>query len=224
MREFLKKTKAFFGSIAGQIVAFIALLCAFVLLSVLFLNVAIVQEMKDKVFSVEDVGTLSGDYDCILVLDCGVRTDGSPTPRLSDRLTAALSAYDAQASAVIFVTGDSEYEGYSETDTMKAVLLKNGVTEEKIVCDGYGLSTYESMWRAKNVYGYKRVLIVTQRYHLYRALYIAEKMGLEADGLDAALQGYSKQPIYSAREWLARVKDFYFTLVCPKAEYVEKWN
>ena len=106
---------------------------------------------------------------------------------------------------------------------MKAVLLQNGISEENIICDGYGLSTYESMWRIKNVYGYKKVLVVTQKYHLHRALYIAEKMGLEADGLDAALQGYSKQVIYSARECIARVKDFYFTLTLPNPEYTEKW-
>lgn len=225
MRAIFEKINTFFKSkVIKQILAFIAVLCALVLLSVLILNVAIIEKTQAKIYSIEDIELLHDTYDCILVLGAGVRADGSPTPMLNDRLITATQAYEGGKSTTVFVTGDSEYEGYSETDTMKRVLIENGVPDENIICDGYGLSTYESMWRAKNVYGYKRVLIVTQRYHLHRALYIAEKMGLDAEGLDAALQGYAKQPIYSTREFFARVKDFYFTLVYPKAEYAEKWN
>lgn len=224
MRAMLEKIKAFFkNGITKKTIAFLAILCALVVLSVLILNVAIVEKTKARVYSIEDIELLPDDYDCILVLGAGVRADGSPTPMLNDRLITATKAYEGGKSTTVFVTGDSEYEGYRETDTMKAVLVQNGVPDENIVCDGYGLSTYESMWRAKNVYGYKRVLVVTQVYHLHRALYIAEKMGLDADGLDASLQGYAKQPIYSAREWIARVKDFYYSMKMPYPKYTDRY-
>jgi vancomycin permeability regulator SanA len=99
-----------------------------------------------------------------------------------------------------------------------------GVAEESIICDGYGLSTYESIWRAKNVYGYKRILIISQKYHLYRAIYIAQELGLEAYGLDAALQGYAKQPIYNLREYLARIKDMIYAELCPTPQYTQRWE
>ena len=213
----LLKSKAFKRS-----ACFVLILFAFVSISLLTLNMGIIDKTKDNIYSVAELENTTEQYDCILVLGAGVRADGSPTPMLNDRLKTALSAYRAGASSVILVSGDSEQEDYRETDTMKRVLVESGVYEESIVCDEYGLSTYESIWRAKNVYGYKNILIVTQGYHLYRALYIAEKMGLDAEGLDAALQGYAKQPIYSAREAFARAKDFYYTLKIPMPKYTGK--
>ena len=211
------QSKAFKGS-----ACFVLILFAFVSISLLTLNMGIIDKTKDNIYSVAEIENRTEHYDCILVLGAGVRADGSPTPMLNDRLNAALSAYRAGASSVILVSGDSEKEDYRETDTMKRVLVESGVSEESIVCDEYGLSTYESIWRAKNVYGYKNILIVTQGYHLYRALFVSEKMGLCAKGVDAALQGYAKQPIYSAREIFARAKDFYYTLKMPKPKYTGK--
>ena len=225
MNAFFEKSKAFLKNNKTSIkrlFIFIGFVCVLVFLSICILNIAIVAKTDSQIYGVENIEDLSSEYDCILVLGAGVRADGSPTPMLADRLMTAVEAYKEGRSAVVFVSGDSEYEDYRETDTMKAVLVKNGVPEENIVCDGYGLSTYESMWRIKNVYGYEKILVVTQKYHLHRAIYIADKMGIEAQGLDAALQSYGKQVIYSAREYIARVKDFYFTLKMPYPKYTEK--
>lgn len=226
MNAFFEKTGAFLKNHTQHIkksLAFIGFVCALTVLSVCILNISIVAKTDSHIYDIENIESLSGEYDCILVLGAGVRADGSPTPMLDDRLMTAIEAYKEGKSAVLFVSGDSEYEDYRETDTMKTVLLENGVPEENIICDGYGLSTYESMWRIKNVYGYEKVLVVTQRYHLHRALYIADKMGVEADGLDASLRSYGKQIIYSLREYIARTKDFYFTLTLPSPKYTEKW-
>lgn len=226
MNAFFEKSKSFLKNNKTSIkrsLIFIGFVCALVFLSICILNIAIVAKTDSQIYGVENIEDLSGEYDCILVLGAGVRADGSPTPMLDDRLMTAIEAYKEGKSAVLFVSGDSEYEDYRETDTMKTVLLENGVPEENIICDGYGLSTYESMWRIKNVYGYEKVLVVTQRYHLHRALYIADKMGVEADGLDASLRSYGKQIIYSLREYIARTKDFYFTLTLPSPKYTEKW-
>ena len=224
MGAFLNTVASFFKNGAvRQTLLFIGIVCVLVILSLVILNMAIIARTEGRIFD-PDALPDGASYDCILILGAGVRADGSPTPMLNDRLLTGVKSYLSDCAPLVIVSGDSEKEGYSETDTMKRVLTENGVPGENIICDGYGLSTYDSIWRAKEVYSCKKILIITQKYHLHRALYIAEKMGLEADGCNASLQSYAKQPIYSTREFFARVKDFYFTLVCPKAEYVEKWN
>lgn len=202
----------------------IGYILALVSLFVFVVNINIVANTNDNIYSTDENIKLSSDFDCILILGAGVRGDGSPTPMLNDRLLTGYEAYDSKKSSVIFPSGDSEHEDYTETVTMKQVLLEMGVEEESIICDGYGLSTYESIWRAKNVYGYKRILIISQKYHLYRAIYIAQELGLEAYGLDAALQGYAKQPIYNLREYLARIKDMIYAELCPTPQYTQRWE
>ena len=107
---------------------------------------------------------------------------------------------------------------------MKKFLLDKEISEEDIICDGYGLSTYESIWRAKNVYGYNKILIVSQKYHLYRAIYIANELGMTAYGIDGALTTYGKQPLYNLREYLARLKDVFYTEMRHNPKYIEKWG
>jgi vancomycin permeability regulator SanA len=101
-------------------------------------------------------------------------------------------------------TGD-----YNEVGVMKALAVELGVPSEDVFLDHEGYSTYESLYRAKQVFGAKRILIITQEYHLYRALYIARELGLEAEGISADLRPYRKQASYDIREHLARFKDFF---------------
>lgn len=199
-------------------------LVALVFLFVLIVNINMVAMTKSNIYTLDEINQISNDYDCILILGCGITADGTPTPRLRDRVMAGLEAYNYGCSEIIFVTGDSKDSDYTETVTMKNTLIENAVNNENIICDGYGLSTYESIWRAKNVYGYNKILIVSQKYHLYRAIYIAEQLGLEAVGIDAALDTYSKQPYYSFREYLARVKDMIYSELQPLPKYTDKWE
>ena len=143
---------------------------------------------------------------------------------LYDRLCVGYKAFEEEKSNLILISGDSEYDHYTETVTMERVLKEMGIYDVQILSDGYGLSTYESLWRAKNVYGFDKVLIVTQKYHLHRAIYISEKLGIDAYGIDAALRGYGKQPIYSFREYFARIKDMIFSEIKPLPTYTEKWE
>ena len=103
---------------------------------------------------------------------------------------------------------------------MKQFAIDKGVPSEDVFMDHAGFSTYETMYRAKEVFAAKRVIIVTQKYHLYRAVYIAEQLGLEAYGVDSNLQSYIKQPYYNAREILARDKDFVKVIFKPKPTYL----
>ncbi len=146
--------------------------------------------------------------DYVIVLGCGVREDGSPSTMLTWRLDKGSNVTKSLNSVPLLLTGDNSGEEYNELAAMKSVSLLNGVEEEKIVIDDFGFSTYESMYNAKNVFGANRVIIITQKYHMYRALYIARSLGMEAYGVDAGLPFFPRQIIWSLREVLARNKDF----------------
>ena len=150
-------------------------------------------------------------YDVILILGCGVKKNGEPSDMLHDRLETGVALYHAGVAPKILLSGDNEHEDYNEIVAMKAHCLEAGVPEESILTDRYGLSTYDSMARAATVYAIKRAVIVTQTYHLYRALYIANKKGIDAVGVDADIRTYRMQGYRDLREVLARCKDFYTT-------------
>lgn len=218
-RAFTKNKKPIF-----KLLVFIGYVVALIFFFVFFVNINVVYNVENNIYSVDEIESLTSDYDCILILGAGVKSDGNPSPMLRDRLITGYEAYNHINSIPLFLTGDSEDSDYCETVTMKNVLLEKGVSEESIICDGYGLSTYESIWRAKNVYGYDKILIVSQEYHLYRAIYIANKMGLEADGLDASLTTYGKQPYYTFREYFARIKDVLYSELMPEPKYIARWE
>lgn len=162
------------------------------------------------IFSAEDT-----PYDCILVLGCRVYADGRMSPMLHDRMQVAVGLMKQGASDRLLVSGDHATDAYNEVAAMKSYAIEQGIPSSSIFEDHDGYSTYDSIARLKTVYGAKRVLIVTQRYHLYRAIYLAESMGMEAVGVSADLQSYAKQPIYDLREIFARCKDVYLSVRKP---------
>ena len=147
------------------------------------------------------------EYDCILVLGAGVRADGSPSDMLRDRVTVAVALYEA-TGAPLLMSGDHT-GSYNEVGVMKALAVEMGVPSEDVFLDHEGFSTYESLYRAKKVFGADKILIVTQEYHLHRALYIARELSMDAQGVSADLRPYIKQKQYSLREHLARFKDLF---------------
>ena len=165
----------------------------------------------------------SGEYDCAIILGAKVKNDGSPSDMLRDRLDTGISLYKSGIVKKLLLTGDSENpEEYDETAAMKSYAIAAGVPEADILTDGYGLSTYDSIWRARKLYGVKRAVIVTQKYHLHRALYIAEKLGYtEVCGVSADVRNYSGQIWRDLREVAARVKDFFFIRHEHIPEYTE---
>lgn len=227
MHNILDRAKAIFAIIKKPMLRsliFIGYVIALVFLFILILNLSMIAKTNDNIYTMDEMIKISEDFDCIIILGAGVRKDGSPTPMLSDRITVGYEAFIAGKSDIILVSGDSKNENYTETIVMEEVLTGYGVDDSSIINDGYGLSTYESIWRVRNVYECKKILIVSQGYHLYRAIYIAQKMGINAYGLDAALRPYYKQPWYSFREFLARFKDIIFTEMRPTPEYKVKWE
>ena len=173
----------------------------------------VVHSTKDAILTQED--TPPQDLDCILVLGCGIHPDGSPTPMLASRLARGAELYQAGWADKILLSGDNSGESYNELATMERVILELGVPQEALVMDHAGFSTYESIYRAKHEFGMQRVVIVTQEYHLYRALYLADALGLEAWGVAAAPRNDAGQIGRSLREILARDKDFFTAILQP---------
>lgn len=153
--------------------------------------------------------------DCILVLGAGVRDDGSPSHMLEDRLLTGIDLYENGITNTLLMSGDHGQKEYDEVNCMKNYAADKGIPAENIFMDHAGFSTYESLYRAKEVFGAEKIIIVTQKYHLYRALYVAEALGLDAVGVSADLRTYYGQSMRETRELAARVKDFGYTIFKP---------
>ena len=152
------------------------------------------------------------DADAIVVLGASVFADGTPSGILRDRLDDGIALYKEGVAPKLIMSGDNSTVSYNEVQVMKDYAISQGVPSYDIFCDHAGFSTYESMYRAKHVFGAERIVVATQTYHLYRALYAAQGLGLESLGVASDYHDYSKQLQYDLREIPARTKDFFKTL------------
>ena len=163
--------------------------------------------------------TSKDEIDCILVLGAGVR-DGKPTHMLEDRLLTAIELYNNKVASKIIMSGDHGREEYDEVNIMKKFAIEKGVPSNDIFMDHAGFSSYESIYRAKEIFEAKKIVIVTQKYHLYRSLYIANSLGIEAYGVSADLRKYIGQSYREVREIIARDKDFIKCIFKPQSKYL----
>ena len=159
----------------------------------------------DKLYNVNEI-------DCVVVLGAGLKSDGTPSHMLEDRIKVGVNVLNATGIKFILMSGDRSGEYYDEPAAMKKYAESLGVDPERILTDGKGYSTYESMSRVKDEYGFDRVVVITQKYHLHRALYISEFCGIDAVGISSDLRGYRGQTVREIREILARVKDFFLCI------------
>lgn len=181
------------------------------------LNLIVCLSAKTRMRSIKDSLNDKG-YDCIIVLGCGVWGD-TPSPLLSDRLDAAVRLYKAGVSQKLLMSGDHGRTDYDEVSVMRKYAMEKGVPSEDIFMDHAGFSTYETMYRAKHVFGVESAVVVTQKYHLYRALYEARAFDIEADGTIAEGHVYASQLLWDIRESFARVKDFFWCIIKPAPTY-----
>lgn len=179
-------------------------------------NLFMVQSYKENIKKDEALKQLQAD--CIIVLGAGVWENSVPTPILADRLDEGIRLYKAGIAPKILVSGDHGQNNYDEVNVMKAYLIKAGISEKDIFMDHAGFTTYDSMYRARDIFGVKRTIVVTQEYHIYRALYICDKLGLEALGSPAYPNIYPGAKYRTVREWLARDKAILYCLLKPKAK------
>lgn len=147
--------------------------------------------------------------DCIIVLGAGIEDECTPTPMLKDRLDTGIELYNQGAASKILLTGDNGQVGHNEIHVMLKYVKEAGVPSEDIFCDHAGFSTYDSMYRAIDIFQVKKAIVVTQKYHEYRAIYIAQKLGLEVLGVSSDQDSYIGQFARDIREVLARNKDFF---------------
>lgn len=205
MKRFFARHKAWgvIFKIASVLICIALLVC----LAAIIINAAMIDATDDYIL---DVSELEGTkVDCIVVLGAGLKADGTPSHMLEDRLLVGIEVMKITGAEVLLMSGDDSGEYYNEPRAMKKYAMEQGVPESAILLDGEGFSTYESITRLKDVYGYDNVIVITQEYHLYRALHIADRIDVEAVGVSADLRPYTMQIVREIREVLARVKDFF---------------
>lgn len=201
-------------------IAIIALTLAVVMVvSVFCVNAYVKGSTKDMIVTSEEASKLS-DVSCIVVLGCQVWDDGTPSAILNDRLSRAIELYKLGAAPKIIMSGDHGRIEYDEVNAMKQFAIDKGVPSEDIFMDHAGFSTYETMYRAKEIFDADKIIVVTQQYHLHRALYIADKLGMEAYGVSSDYATYSGQNMRDLREVLARNKDFYKVIFKPEPTFL----
>lgn len=181
-------------------------------------NAITIASTKDAIV---DVATAAAfDADAVVVLGASVFADGTPSSILQDRLDDGIALYFAGAAPKMIMSGDNGTASYNEVKAMKDYAISWGVPSADIFCDHAGFSTYESIYRAKNVFGAKRIVVATQTYHLYRALYAAGGLGLNAVGVASDYRNYEKQTQFDLREIPARTKDLFKTLIKTPSTFV----
>jgi SanA protein len=142
-----------------------------------------------------------------IVLGAFVKPDGQMSTMLRDRVHQAAALYRAGKVDSVLATGDHGQWTYDEPDTMRKALQADGVPARRIFTDHAGFNTYDSMVRARKVFRVRSAVVVTQGFHMPRALYLADEAGIHASGFTASLHGYGKQGILSdVREFASRVK------------------
>ncbi len=173
-------------------------------------SVAVSISPTHKTLTKKDIAALKkANPQCVMVLGAGIVDRETPTPMLKDRLDTAVMLYRAGAAKKVLLTGDNGTVTHNEIHVMLHYMLKKGIPSADIFCDHAGFSTYESMYRADSIFEVSRMVVVTQTYHMYRALYIARHLGLKAVGVGADQKKYSGQAGRELREVLARNKDFF---------------
>lgn len=202
-----------------MIVKIIIIIVVLLVILVFGINFYVKASTKKQIIDNESELSNLSDVDCILILGAGVRNN-APSPMLEDRLLKGIELYNKNISNKIIMSGDHGREEYDEVNIMKDFAIDKGIKSEDIFMDHAGFSTYESIYRAKEIFEAKKIIIVTQSYHLYRALYIANSLGIEAYGVSADLRTYTNQLPREVREIVARDKDFIKCIYKPKPTYL----
>ena len=214
LNEVLKNKKAETKSSAVKKIIIITLwILLFLLVIALGINTYVCASAKSDIYDVADY--VNEKADCIMVLGCGVR-GSEPSPMLKDRLDTAVALYKSGAASKILMSGDHGGEYYNEVGVMKIYAIKNGVPSEDIFMDHAGFSTYESLYRAKELFGINNLIAVTQRYHLYRTVYLGKSLDMNISGVSTENYNYGGMLHREVREILARDKDFFTSLLSPE--------
>ena len=212
-----------FSALGGlvRVVLKVALACVVsVFALVVVTNAIVIASTSENIVDDEEAGALA--VDAIVVLGASVNDDGTPSDMLRARLDAAIELYFSGVASTIIMTGYDDGEYYDEVSVMRAYALEQGVADEAILCDPEGYSTYASMARLESVFGVESVIVVTQAFHLARAIYDGGGSDVAIYGLACDSAAYDDQLLLEVREVLARTKDFFVLLTGERASQVDE--
>lgn len=182
-------------------------LCLAVAVLFVAINAHVIRISAPRLISA-DAATNLENVDCILVLGSSVQPNGTLNRVVRERVDTALTLYESGVSQRLLMSGDHGKVNYDEVNAMKQYCVDKGVNPDVIFLDHAGFNTYDSIYRAKAIFGIQKMIIVSQEYHLYRAVYIANELGIDAYGVPAE-QEADTALITNLRESVARVKDYF---------------
>ncbi|MBD7911502.1 SanA/YdcF family protein [Clostridium cibarium] len=212
----MKKRK--FIRVLKKVIIALLVLTSVAVIAGIFIVSKVQKDGAARIVSLEDIPK---DVDAIIVLGAGVKADGSPCDMLVDRLKTSIEVYKESNNSKLLLSGDHSRQNYNEVGTMKKFVQDNiKINDSKIFLDHAGFSTYESMYRAKEIFKVKKAIIVTNEYHLPRALYIAKSLGIDAYGVKSDIRNYKGIEVYRQREKLAQLKDFFYALIKPEPTFL----
>lgn len=189
------------------------------LLVVLLCNAYVIDSADGYILDFSEAQKLD-NIDCIIVLGAGVYSNGNMSPILRERVSAGCELYFAGVSDRLLLSGDHSREDYNEVGAMKSYMTEQGIDESVVFTDHAGFDTYDTMYRARDIFKAKKVLIVTQDFHLSRSVYIARSLGLEAYGYACDGKGTFSGFRNEIREAVARTKYVFDSVFEPSPKYL----
>ncbi|HWI54571.1 MAG TPA: ElyC/SanA/YdcF family protein [Desulfobacteria bacterium] len=194
----------------------LALIGVAIIAFILYSNLAVEWIGSEEIYSVKD----DVSADAALILGARILKNGSPSQVLADRLNTGIELYKSGKVKKLLMTGDHGQVTYDEVNGMRHYAIDRGVPEEDIFMDHAGFSTYDSMYRARDIFMVKKAVIVTQEFHLKRALYIARSLGLDVIGVTADKRKYAGEGYLYFRELFARTKAVAQLAISMKPKYL----
>ncbi len=170
-------------------------------------------------YIVDDIQSLP-EADAVMILGARVYGSNSMSATLTDRTDTAINVYQNGKANKILVSGDHGQDDYDEVNAVKNYLLEKDINPSDIFLDHAGFNTYDSMYRAKKIFGVRSLIIATQNFHLPRAVCLARNRGIEAYGISADLRPYLTQRENNYREFFARIKAFVYLLINPDPKFL----
>ncbi len=184
------------------------------------LNFYVTYSVKDNIKTVEQLKEEADEFDTVIILGAQVKSGGKLSKMLKERVDMGIRLYEEGIVDRLLMSGDHGQEEYDEVNAMKNYAIEAGVPSEVIFMDHAGFSTYDTMYRAKEIFQVDKAVVVTQEYHLYRALYNAQALGIEAKGVSCDTRVYAGDAYRKFRESLARIKDIGYCILKPEPKYL----
>lgn len=203
------KIKRFFTFSKRTFISFVLFFSGLVILPIILLNIVVYFEFQDQIYRQDNLEEIP-DKRIAIVFGAGVSRNGQqPSPILKDRLDTAVELYNLGKVQKIIVSGDNRFKNYNEPQVMNSYLIEKGVRDFDIQADYAGRSTYETCYRAKEIFGVSSATLISQEFHLPRALFTCETLGIEVEGASSDKNVYQSQTYNLIRERFALIRSFY---------------